>query len=466
MKIPRILIAAASSGSGKTVTSCGIMEALKQQGIRLVSGKCGPDYIDPMFHREVLKIDAQNLDLFFYDKEHLRKLFIQHCKNTQMAVLEGVMGLYDGMGIDTDKGSSYDVAKALETPVVLVVSCKGSALSVVALLKGLIEFRKDSNIQGFLLNRVSEMLYPRMKQMIEAQLKQEGYDIPVIGYIPEDPAFALESRHLGLVTPDGVTHLETKIKRAGEILGKTIDWKTFFRIANGAPKLSEEEGMENIVPAEREIPIAVARDEAFCFYYKDNLELLKSLGCKLIPFSPLKDRALPTGVKGLILGGGYPEEYARQLSENKTMLESVHDAITNGMPCHAECGGFLYLQEQLENREGESYGLVGIFKGKAFPKGRLVRFGYVNLTAEKDGAFLRKGEQIRGHEFHYWDTEENGEDVYAKKPDGKRSWHCIHMKENLFAGFPHIAYGSNRRFAERFVECAVQYKEKRKKDVK
>ena len=368
MKIPRILIAAASSGSGKTVTSCGIMEALKQQGIRLVSGKCGPDYIDPMFHREVLKIDAQNLDLFFYDKEHLRKLFIQHCKNTQMAVLEGVMGFYDGMGIDTDKGSSYDVAKALETPVVLVVSCKGSALSVVALLKGLIEFRKDSNIQGFLLNRVSEMLYPRMKQMIEAQLKREGYDIPVIGYIPEDPAFALESRHLGLVTPDGVTHLETKIKRAGEILGKTIDWKTFFRIANGAPKLSEEEGMENIVPAEREIPIAVARDEAFCFYYKDNLELLKSLGCKLIPFSPLKDRALPTGVKGLILGGGYPEEYARQLSENKTMLESVHDAITNGMPCHASAVVFCICRNSWKTEKENRMVWLAFSKERLFPK--------------------------------------------------------------------------------------------------
>lgn len=456
MRIPRVLIAAAASGSGKTVCSCGIMYALKEQGIRLVSGKCGPDYIDPMFHREVLHINVQNLDLFFYEKETLRELFVRHCKDAQLAVIEGVMGYYDGMGIDTDRGSSYDVARTLKTPVILVVSCKGSALSAAALMKGMIEFRKDSNIRGILLNRVSEMLYPRMKQMLETQLSKEGYEIPVIGYIPEHPAFGLESRHLGLVTPEETKDLKQKLHEAGEILKKTIDWETFFAIADGAPEMKEYTEAKEPAKAE-EIPIAVARDEAFCFYYKDNLELLEKLGCKLIPFSPLRDKALPQGVWGLILGGGYPEEHAKALSVNEGMLDSIRNAIQGGMPCHAECGGFLYLQGQLADREGTMYPMAGIFQGNAFPRGKLVRFGYVNLTAQKDGAFLKKGETLKGHEFHYWDSTDNGKDVKAEKPDGKRAWECIHMRGTLFAGFPHISYGSNRRFAERFVTEARRY---------
>lgn len=460
MRVPRVLIAAAASGSGKTVCACGIMHALKERGIRLVSGKCGPDYIDPMFHREVLGVDAQNLDFFFYQKEALRALFVRHCKGAQLAVIEGVMGYYDGMQIDTDKGSSYDVARTLDTPVILVVPCKGSALSTAALLKGMIEFRKDSNIQGIILNRVSEMLYPRMKQMIETQLSKEGYEIPVIGHMPEHPAFGLESRHLGLVTPEETKGLKQQLHEAGRILEQTIDWETFFAIADGAPEM-EQPADEKQTVAAKEVPVAVARDEAFCFYYKDNLELLKALGCKLVPFSPLRDPALPQGVQGVILGGGYPEEHARALSENKGMLESIRKAVEAGMPCHAECGGFLYLHAKLTDREGDTYPMTGVFSGSAYPTEKLVRFGYVNLTAVKDGILLKKGETIRGHEFHYWDSTDNGEMVKAEKPDGTRVWECIHMRGALFAGFPHISYGSNPNFAERFVTQARQYGNRR-----
>lgn len=463
MKIPRVLIAAAASGSGKTVCACGMMYALKKQGVRLVSCKCGPDYIDPMFHREVLGIDAQNLDLFFYQKEPLRALFAKHCKEAQLAVIEGVMGYYDGRGIDTDRGSSYEVAKVIGAPVILVVSCKGSALSAAALLKGMTEFRRDSNIQGIILNRVSEMLYPGMKRMIETELSKEGHEIPVIGYIPEHPAFQLESRHLGLVTPESVEGLKRKLQEAGDILQQTIDWDAFWKIANGACDLEEPAETERSTDRAR-IPVAIARDEAFCFYYKDNLELLERLGCRLIPFSPLRDRTLPEGVQGMILGGGYPEEYAQVLAENKGMLESIRKEIGAGMPCHAECGGFLYLHEALENRKGEAYPMAGIIKGEAYPVGKLARFGYVNLTAREDGVFLKKGETIRGHEFHYWDSTNNGNGVKAEKPDGKRVWECIHMRGTLFAGFPHISYGSNRKFAERFVTQAGQYGKRKKAD--
>lgn len=454
MKIPRILIAASASGSGKTVISCGLMQALKKKGKRVVSGKCGPDYIDPMFHRTVLQIEAMNLDLFFYEKEQMKVMFQEHCKEADIAVLEGVMGYYDGMGIDTEKGSSYDVARTLGAPVVLVVPCKGSALSVVAQIKGFLEFRKDSQIQGILLNRISKMLYPRMKEMIESQLKKEGHSVTVLGYVPEDPVFSLESRHLGLVTPEEIGGLEAKLEQAGNLLSETIDLEALMELAKTAPELTTSwEELEERKPKEN-VRIAVARDEAFCFYYKENLQILRELGCELVPFSPLRDAALPKQIQGILLGGGYPEVYAKALSENQSMRFSIREAIQNNIPCHAECGGFLYLHEWMKDNEQVAYQMAGVIPGECFPTGKLVRFGYVNLVANGDSRFLNQGECIKGHEFHYWDSTNNGEDVTAVKPNQKRSWTCIHIEKQLFAGFPHLAYASNREFAKRFVEMA------------
>lgn len=453
MNIPRILIAAPSSGSGKTVISCGLMAAFLRQKKNVISCKCGPDYIDPMFHREVLGIDAQNLDLFFCGKEKLTEIFTEHVKDADLAITEGVMGYYDGMGLDTAKASSYDVADTLKMPVILVVSARGSALSLAALVKGFLEFRTDSRIRGILLNRVSDMLYPRLKEMLEQELKQAGHSIQVYGYIPEHEAFHLESRHLGLVTPEEIKNLKRQLEQAGEILSETVDLEGIYALAKEAPML--EEMISEMEETEKQkILVAVARDEAFCFYYPDNLRLLEKQGCSLVPFSPLRDAHLPKGASALVLGGGYPELYAGKLSENKSLFSEIREKVQNGMPCHAECGGFLYLHETLTDQEGKIWKMAGLIQGDAVPKKKLVRFGYVCLTGKTDGVFLKKGEEIRGHEFHYWDSANNGADVKAVKPDGKRSWECIHMKQNLFAGFPHLSYSSNPAFAKRFVQAA------------
>ena len=194
--------------------------------------------------------------------------------------------------------------------------------------------------------------------------------------------------------------------------------------------------------------------------------MLEKQGCKLMFFSPLQDAHLPEGVSGLLLGGGYPELYAERLSKNKTLLAEIRENIQNGMPCHAECGGFLYLHEQLADPEKRRWKMAGVIEGEAMPKEKLVRFGYIHLTGEKDGAFLKQGETIRGHEFHYWDSTNNGKDVTAVKPDGKRSWECIHMQQNLFAGFPHLSYVSNPAFVERFVQAVTQWEQLKKKEVK
>lgn len=462
MGIPGIMIAAPASGSGKTSAACGLMAAFGSRDLKVRSCKCGPDYIDPMFHREVLGVDSENLDLFFSEPEELRENFRRHTAGADFTVVEGVMGYYDGMGLDTDRGSSYEVASVLNLPVILVVPCRGAALSLAASVRGMLAFRKESNIRGILLNRVSGMLYPRLKEMLEKELKQAGYDIPVVGYMPEDDAFHLESRHLGLITPQEIEGLREQTARAGEILTETADLDLILQIAEkgaASGETAEEDRSETgdkpvFGTGENRVRIGIARDKAFCFYYKDNLELLEKLGCELVPFSPLSDPRLPDGLSGLIFGGGYPELYGRTLAENKGLLQEIHSLIEDGIPCLAECGGFMYLHEELEDREGQVWKMTGNIKGRTWPVGRLVRFGYVKIMPEEartEAGYLFPGEEIRGHEFHYWDSTDSGSDCLAVKPDGRRSWQCIHMDGNLFAGYPHLYLPSLPAFAERFV---------------
>lgn len=469
-KTPGLLLAAPASGSGKTAAACALMAAFQAQGMDVRACKCGPDYIDPMFHREVLGIDSKNLDLFFSEPEELVRGYNRHTEGADIAVTEGVMGYYDGMALDSERASSYDVARTLGLPVLLVLPSRGASLSLAAAVKGMAEFREDSRIRGILLNRASDMLYPRLKEMLERELKSMGLDIPVIGYLPEDPCFHMESRHLGLVTPKEMDGLRAQMQRAGKLLSRTADLDMIRQIA------AEASAGEGAFKAERAahpaggkadgdegsgLRIGIARDEAFCFYYKDNLTLLEDMGCTLIPFSPLRDSALPERLDGMLLGGGYPELHGRELAENTGMLSSVRAALEDGMPCLAECGGFMYLHEEMEDREGNVYNLAGKICGRTFPTGKLVRFGYIqieNCTGQE--GYLRPGECVRGHEFHYWDSTDSGTDCLAVKPDGRRKWKCIHMEGNLFAGYPHLYLPSTRTFAERFVSRCGEWREK------
>ena len=480
-KNPGFLLSAISSNSGKTAAACGLMSAFLQNGKCIRACKCGPDYIDPMFHREVLGIDSKNLDLFFSDEEKLRVGYLRHTLGAELTITEGVMGFYDGMSLDSVKGSSYDVAQTLGLPVILVINARGAAMTLVATVKGIVEFRPDSNIRGILLNRVSAMLYPRLKEMLENELARIGHDeIKIVGYMPENEAFHLESRHLGLVTPQEMENLQEKVRQAGEILAKTVDLELLEQIAGEAAVwktevIEESEKVGNLKSLNYPVRIAVARDEAFCFYYKDNLELLENLGCEVVEFSPLRDEKLPDNISGLILGGGYPELYGKQLSENQSMLTSIRKALMQEkIPCLAECGGFMYLHEEMEDTAGNVWKLVGRIKGRTFPTGKLVRFGYVNLQRNLDedqiselkermsiaDSWILPGENIRAHEFHYWDSTDSGSDCLAVKPDGKRRWECMHLEENLVAGYPHLYYPSCKEFAERFVEkCRSGYRE-------
>ena len=452
-KNPGFLLSAVSSNSGKTAAACGLMSAFKQEGKRVCACKCGPDYIDPMFHREVLGVDSKNLDLFFSEEDILKEGYLKHTKDADITITEGVMGFYDGMSLDSVKGSSYDVAQTLGLPVILVINARGAAMTLVATVKGIVEFRPDSNIRGILLNRVSAMLYPRLKEMLENELARIGHDeIKIVGYMPENEAFHLESRHLGLVLPGEIEALKEKLNRLAAVLEETLDLDAFCALAEDTEELSIQVPEIPVLEELGKIRLAVAADDAFCFTYQDNLKLLETMGAELVFFSPLQDKKLPEEVDGMILSGGYPELHAKTLSENHSMRDAIRKAIEDGMPCIAECGGFLYLHRELEGQDGVFYPMAGILDAKAYRTDRLGRFGYITLTAEEDQLLGKAGMEIRGHEFHYWDSEQCGKSFHAKKPVGKREWDCVNSSKSLYAGFPHLFFWSNLEAAYEFLK--------------
>lgn len=454
MKLHRVMIAAAKSGSGKTTITCALLQLLKNMGHHVVSYKCGPDYIDPMFHQKAIDIPSKNLDTFFTGEEETRKLFLMDRGEEDFAVLEGVMGLFDGLGGIREEGSSYHLAKVTQTPILLVVDAKGMGRSVIPLIAGFLNYDKEHLIKGVILNRMSKSYYEILKPLIEEEL-----GITVVGYFPEQKQFRIESRHLGLMLPQELIDVKKRLQEAAGELQKTISVEHILKIAGEASEL-EACGLISLElkNSVSECPIiAVARDEAFCFYYEDNLRMLQEYGAKLKFFSPIHDEGLPEGSCGILLGGGYPELHGAELSSNRNMLSSIKEAMESGIPVVAECGGFMYLHNKIIDKENQSYPMVGAINAECHYTGKLVRFGYIELQ-EKDANFLPEGEMIRGHEFHYFDSQQNGESCVATKPVTGRNYPCVISKENCWLGFPHLYYPSNPAFAERFVERAMNYK--------
>ncbi|WP_418763581.1 cobyrinate a,c-diamide synthase [Enterocloster sp.] len=455
------MITAASSGSGKTMITCGLLELFKRKGLNPLACKCGPDYIDGLFHKQVLELEGMNLDSYFEAPEELRDKYSCLSKD-HLPVVEGVMGYFDGLGGSTTRASSWEVAHILDLPAVLVVDARGASVSLAALIKGFLEFERPmgSQIKAVIFNRMSPMLYPRIRELVE---RETG--IRAAGFVPELDFLKVGSRHLGLVLPEEIAGLREQMNRLGKCLEETIDWEFLEEL--GAEKEErdalEEENTEASCTAAFSFRLGIAMDEAFCFYYQDNLRLLERLGGELVYFSPIHDRSLPEQLDGLILGGGYPELYCEALSLNESMRESVKKAAEGGLPVLGECGGYLYLLEELEAEDGRIWPMTGVLKGKGYKKGKNSRFGYIGVEAEKDSLYLKPGEQIRGHEFHYWDCEVLEEEwvMRAKKPVGNRSWPCIRIKNQVMAGFPHLFYPSCPAFAVRFAKACVRYKRKR-----
>jgi len=448
MDSPRLLFAAPASGSGKTTIVCGLLRALKNRGKGVRAFKCGPDFIDPLFHETVVGVPSGTLDLFFSDQDQLKRLYCRHAAGAEISLIEGVMGYYDGLGAATDRASSYAVSRALDAPVVLIVDGRGQSLSALATLEGFLRFREDSRIRGVIFNRMSESVYTALKPEVEA------LGLRPLGYVPKAPEVMVESRHLGLVTPGEIEDLGQKLDALAALLEKTVDMEGLLALAANAPALEAPPAPP--VPPLPRTKIAVARDQAFCFLYRDNLDLLTDYGAEPVFFSPLHDASLPAGAQGLILPGGYPELYARALSENEPMRRSVREAVQRGLPCLAECGGFLYLHRELEDMEGRYWPMAGVLDARAYRTSRLGRFGYITLTAKADTAFLPAGETVRGHEFHYFESESCGDALHAQKPTGSRGWDCGHSRGPLLMGFPHLYYPSDPQLIERFLRACAK----------
>lgn len=452
-KINRVMFAGTKSGSGKTTITCGILQYLIDRGLRVSSFKSGPDYIDPMFHSKVLGTKSGNLDGFFTDGKVVKELLHNNSANTDISILEGVMGYYDGIGF-TQEASSYSLAVQTKTPVILILDAKGMGCSIGAVLKGFLEFQKDSFIRGVIFNRMPASLYPQAKQMAEA----EG--IKCFGYVPTLKNMELKSRHLGLITAEEIKDLKGLLKGLAEELSKTLDMKGIITLAEQAEPIVVTDVAEVRVDVPgNTLKIAVAMDEAFCFYYKENFSLLEKLGCEIIPFSPLKDTKLPEHISGLLLGGGYPELYAKALSDNHLMLSEIKEKLKNGLPAIAECGGFMYLHEFLKDMEEKEYPMVGFLPGTSYMTGRLQRFGYVEMEAKKDNLLTGAGQSIKAHEFHYGDSDNTGTDFHAKKANKSAEWDCVHATDSLYAGFPHLYFYSNTDMAKRFVKKCYDYRE-------
>lgn len=485
MKINRFMIAAPKSGSGKTMITCALLQLLKDSGKNVLSYKCGPDYIDPMFHKKVLGVPSKNLDTFFTDEKTTVQLFLDERADGDFAVLEGVMGLYDGLGGIYEQGSSYHLAKVTQTPIILVVDAKGMGKSVLALIAGFLQYDTHHLIKGVLLNRMSKGYYDIIKPLIEKELS-----VKVVGYFPEQKDIGLSSRHLGLVMPDELSDIKKQLNETADRLKKTIDMDLFIDIAEDADEIGDSENadkdkrktLKNAEPMRLQdqnntVNIAVAMDEAFCFYYEDNLRMLEKCGAQLQYFSPLHDTSLLEDCDAMLLGGGYPELYVKELSKNVSMLNAIKKAFRAGMPTVAECGGFMYLHAYIRNicddtdeqnkadvqnkadiqNDMNKSKLVGALDGGCHFKGMLVRFGYIEL-AEKHSNFLPPNEKIKAHEFHYYDSTDNGADCIATKPATGRSYDCVISHDNYWLGFPHLYYPSNPHFAESLVRKAYEYR--------
>ncbi len=461
------LITAGSSGSGKTSVVVGLLSLLQRKGYNVGSFKCGPDYIDPMFHRAVMGVESHNLDLFLASADRVKEFYQRYSAGKTAVICEGAMGYFDGLGGITDEASAWKVADTLDLPVIAVIDAKGASLSIAAQILGLKSLRQPHHIVGVILNKCSKMLYQRLKPVLEAET-----GVKLLGFLPYVEGAEFSSRHLGLYTAGEISDINQRIEKIADALEDNLDFEAFEELCDREPEASiltcRKTRTNYVKPkasADRKThakaKIAVARDDAFCFLYEETLDTLKEQGAELVFFSPLHDEGLPKGVSGLYLPGGYPELFAGELSFNEDMLKDIKSAIESGLPTVAECGGFLYLCESLEDGNGDIYEQVGIFEGAATNKEKLVRFGYSLLSQEEDSLLFRKGEEVPMHEFHYWDAADPGSDLLATKPLGGRSYRCAYSTDTLYAGFPHLYLAGKPKLAARFVEKAAAFSKRR-----
>lgn len=443
----RLVIAGTGSGVGKTTITIGLMAALKQKGYTVQGFKCGPDYIDPSYHTAITGRPSRNIDSWMLNHELVKEIVQKNSQNVDIAIIEGVMGFYDGKDPRNNSGTTAEISVITNSPVVLIVNCASIARSAAAIVKGFQLLDPETNIAAVIVNRVgSEGHYKLVKTAIEQEC-----GIPVVGYLKRDADLTIPERHLGLVPSIERGELDFFFKKLTQTIIETVDVDQLFELAI-APELeitSKQLVKRHDKPGVR---IAVARDAAFNFYYQENLELLEAYGAELVPFSPLAGDTIPENVDGLYLGGGFPEEFAAELAAETEVKDSIRAAITNGLPTLAECGGFMYLTEAIETTDAKQFPMVGIIPGKVKMQTKLAALGYREITGEP-GNFLLPGQrQAKGHEFHYSTFEPATEIQPAYQTKGMRGIKPEgYLNGNLIAGYTHFHFGSCPEMVENWI---------------
>jgi cobyrinic acid a,c-diamide synthase len=455
-----MIIAAPQSGSGKTTVTLALMECLKRRGLTIAPFKVGPDFIDPGYHRLVCGVPSINLDPWMCSPEFVLETFIRNSAGKDVAIVEGVMGLFDGISGVSDQGSTAHVAKIVGSPVILVVDARSQARSAAALVQGFARFDPRVRIAGVIFNNVGSEQHARILREAVESLELE---IPVVGCIPRDSLLDIPSRHLGLVTAEENPLSQDFRDHLATVVRDSIDLALLWAVCKPpVPELAPLDLRPTASPPAR-VRIGVARDAAFCFAYSDNLRLLRLAGAEVVPFSPLSDAGLPEELDGLYLPGGYPELFAETLAANRTMVAAVGDAVAAGMPVYAECGGFIYLTRGVHSvGDGHSFHeFVGVFPVKTTMLPRRRALGYREVEFLEDSIIARRGETARGHEFHYSEMEpmpESVERIYRVKKSGHDLGLEGFRQNNCLASYLHLHFGSSPVLAETFVEACLDFR--------
>lgn len=451
----RLVIAGTGSGAGKTTVTIGLMAALQRRGLVVQGFKCGPDYIDPTYHTAVTGRVSRNLDSWMLSPDAVREIYARGSAGADLAIIEGVMGMYDGKEATSDKGSTAEISILTRSPVLLVVNCHSMARSVAAVVKGFQLLNPQVRIAAVLANKVgSEGHF----QLVKAAVEQEC-GIPVIGYLKREALIEIPERHLGLVPSVERGELQPLFDRLADLVAQTVDLDRLLEISRVEPLEAAPVLFPRFPSADRDVKIAVAKDAAFHFYYPENLELLEAYGARCIPFSPLAGEPVPPEADGLYIGGGFPEEFAAELAQQQNVLDSIRQAVRAGLPTLAECGGFMYLTESITTTDGRTYPMAGIIPGRVTMQKRLAALGYREVSGHSHNFLLGADEQAKGHEFHYSTFTPDGDLPYAYETKGLRGIKQEGFAQgNLVAGYTHLHFGSRPELAKRWIERCREVK--------
>jgi cobyrinic acid a,c-diamide synthase len=451
MKMPRLLLAGAHSGVGKTSVAAGLMAALVRRGLTVQPYKAGPDYIDPAFHTFVTGRQSRNLDSWLLDQATVLALFGHNAPvaGDGLSIIEGVMGLFDGHSREP-AGSSAHLARILAAPVILVINGAGLSRSAAALVRGFDFFEPGLRLAGVIINQTSS---PAHYEMLKTFVEKEA-GVPCFGHLLKNTSLALESRHLGLVPAGEVAGLSVKLGHLAEAAAETLDLDGLIKLADTAPELEIPSLPFPVITSGPPVRLGLARDAAFNFYYQDGLDILVRLGADLIPFSPLTDTALPSDLDGMYLGGGFPEIFAAELAANRKLKNEIRQALEDGLPAYAECGGFMYLARNLVDQCGRAHEMTGFFPVTTIMGTRLGNFGYATAVFEAATVLGPAGTRVRVHEFHHSRIEDEKPEDYVlkieKNPD--RAWRGGLTRKNVLAAYPHIHFAANPALAANFLE--------------